>query len=127
MGKTYFKIMVDSPKWIAALLRAMQIAGNPEFPPSTMDITFKSWAGRDLKVMDQLFHGNVLQPFEYLQEKLSLPRNDMFWYFQIMHYVTSYKDWNIIQNVPINIETYFMNLIEHQHPNKKYVSHIYRN
>ena len=51
----------------------------------------------------------------------------MFRYFQIRHYITSHKDWNIIKNAPTNVETYFINIIKHQLPNKKYVSHIYRN
>lgn len=39
---------------VVALSRAMQIAGNPDFPPSTTDITYKRWARRDLRVIDQL-------------------------------------------------------------------------
>lgn len=38
---------------IAVLSKAMQIGGNLD-PPLT-DITFKRWAGRDLKVFDQFF------------------------------------------------------------------------
>ena len=111
----------------AALSRAMQIAGNPNFPPSTTDSTFKSWAGRNLRVLDQLFCDNVLQPFSYLQDKFFLPQSDLFRYFQIRHYITSHKDWNTIKNAPTNVETYFINIIRHQLPNKKHVSHIYRN
>lgn len=60
----------------SALSRAMQIAGNPDFLPSTTDVAFKRWAGRDLKVIDQLFCDNVLQPFSYLQDKFFLPQRD---------------------------------------------------
>lgn len=41
-----------------ALSQAMQIAGNPNFTPSTTDITFKRWAGKNLRVIDQLFCDN---------------------------------------------------------------------
>ena len=39
----------------------------------------------------------------------------------------SHKDWNMIQKAPTNVEMYFINIIKHQLPNKKHVSHIYRN
>lgn len=111
----------------SALSRAMQIAGNPDFLPSTTDVAFKRWAGRDLKVIDQLFCDNVLQLFSYLQDKLFLPRSDMFQYFQIRHYITSHTDWNTIKGAPSHTEVYFINIIKHQVPNKKHVSHMYRN
>lgn len=111
----------------AALSRVMQIVGNPNFPPSRTDITFKRWADRKLKIIDQLFCDNVLQPFSYLQDKFSLPQSDMFRYFQIRHYLTNHKDWDLIQNAPTNVEMHFINIIKHQLPNKKHVSHIYKN
>ena len=111
---------------MSALSRAMQIAGNPDFLPSTTDVVFKRWAGRDLKVIDQLFCDNVLQPFSYLQDKFFLPRSDMFRYFQIRHYITSHTDWNTIKGAPSHTEVYFINIIKLQVPNKNHVSHIYR-
>ncbi|KAF3837662.1 hypothetical protein F7725_009430 [Dissostichus mawsoni] len=61
-----------------ALSRAMQIDGNLEFLPSIADSTFKKWADRGLKIIDQLFYDNILQPFSYLQETFQLPSCDMF-------------------------------------------------
>ena len=110
-----------------ALSRAMQINGNPDFPPSTTDITFKRWAGRNLRVIDQLLCDTSIQPFSYLQDKFLLPQSDMFWYFQIRNYITNHTDWNIIKNAPTNMEIYFINITKHHLPSKKHVSHIYRN
>lgn len=112
----------------ATLSRAIQIHRAIQiFTPSITDITFKRWADRKLKVIDQLFCDNVLQPFSYLQDKFSLPQSDMFRYFQIRDYLKSHKDWNIIKNAPTNVETYFINITKHKLPIKKHVSHIYRN
>ncbi|KAF3854309.1 hypothetical protein F7725_022364 [Dissostichus mawsoni] len=61
-----------------ALSRAIQIVGNLEFLPSIADSTFKKWADRGLKIIDQLFYDNILQPFSYLQETFQLPSCDMF-------------------------------------------------
>ncbi|KAF3851667.1 hypothetical protein F7725_013439, partial [Dissostichus mawsoni] len=52
--------------------------GNLEFLPSIADSTFKKWADRGLKIIDQLFYDNILQPFSYLQETFQLPSCDMF-------------------------------------------------
>lgn len=93
----------------------MQIAGNPEFPPSITDITFKRWARRDL------------QPSSYFQDKFLLAQTDMFRYFQIRHYIMNHKGWNIIKNAPTNMEKHFINIIKHKSPTKTHVPHIYRN
>lgn len=111
----------------ATLSRAMGIVGNLEFLPSITDIAFKRWVDRDLKVVDQLFDEGNLHTFGYLKEKFQLPQSDMFRYFQIRHYITHHRDWDIIRSPPTNIELYFINIARFHLPNRKHVSHIYQN
>lgn len=115
MGETHLKNMVNSPK--ENKRGSCPFKGNPDFPPSTTDLTFKRWARRNLRVIDQLLCDTGVQPFAYLQDKFILTLSDMFRYFQIRHYITNHADWNIIKNAPTNIEIYFINRIKHQLPN----------
>lgn len=112
MGETHLKNMVSSSKENkggVAISRAMQIAGNPDFPPSTTEVTSSAskCSAKRCAVLP-----------EYLQDKFFLPQSDMLRYFQIRHYITNHADWNIIKNAPTNIETYFINITKHQIPNK---------
>lgn len=71
MGETHLKNMVNSSKENkrdSCSLKGCADRWESRLPPTT-DITFKSWAGRNLRVIDQLLCDTGVHPFAYLQDK----------------------------------------------------------
>ena len=113
-------------KGSVALSRAMPILGNIEFLPSLVDNTYRRWAEKGLKIMNELFDGNTLKSFSQLQDKFDLPSSDLYRYLQIRHYITKHTDWDSIKRHPINIEIHFILSFQQTVLTKHQVSHMYK-
>lgn len=109
-----------------SISRALPIANNPDFKPSLLDASFKRWGELGLLTVNQLLEGDYFKSFAQLQKKFNLPSTDLFRYFQIRHYVTAHKEWEILKRSPSGVEQYFIHLIEKKIIVKHCISNIYK-
>lgn len=110
----------------ASLSRAMPIVGNIEFLPSLVDIVFRRWAEKGLRVINQLLDGQVVKTFSQIKDKFDLPQTDFYRYLQIRNYITKHPDWDILKEDPNSIEAHFAYILEHRIIIKHQVSQIYQ-
>lgn len=79
-----------------------------------------------LKIINQLFDGEIMKPFSELYDRFNLKTNNFFRYLQLWHYIKSLKHWDTIEKIPTNVDKYFSSINEHGQPIKNHIAHIYR-
>lgn len=73
---------------VQALL-SMPLSSNFLFKPSLVDTAFLTWARKGINSVGDLFVDGTFASFDYLVNKLSLPKTHFFRYLQVRDFVRS--------------------------------------
>ena len=89
------------------------LKGNENFLAITSwMLGLKNGVGKGLKMLHQMFEGEVLWSFRQLQDKFGLTSKDVHRYLQLRSYLMSHKEWGLLKKQPTPIEDLFINIIK---------------
>ena len=89
------------------------LKGNENFLAITSwMLGLKNGVGKGLKMLHQMFEGEVLWSFRQLQDKFGLTSKDVHRYLQLRSYLMSHKEWSLLKKQPTPIEDLFINIIK---------------
>lgn len=96
-----------------------------DFKPKYLDLWFKDWENKGLIFIHDLFDGEILKSFNYLQENFGLKSTDFYRLLQLRSYLTSHKVWQPLPKLPFDLEHFFIKTIKKQE-GVKVVSQLYK-
>ncbi|CAI5664649.1 unnamed protein product [Oreochromis niloticus] len=113
MIDTYLKTWRDMSKYTESnpiLSYITPFLNNQHFTPGMESAVFQRWFGAGIRVVGDLFDGNVCMSFEQVQKKYTIHQTDFFAFLQARHLITSCHDalHNTMQLGPM--ENFFLHL-----------------